>query len=42
MLGIMDSNKGIDVFCANLVADNGGVLDIVKSQKPETSVDTDF
>jgi len=38
----LDGNCGLDVFWANLVADNGGALDIVMSSCGETKLDTDF
>lgn len=38
----LKGNKGLDVFWADLVADEGGVLDIVKKSKKESVFDTDF
>jgi len=38
----LDGEKDLDVFWANLVADNGGLLDIVKSRSGESKWDTDF
>ena len=38
----LDGNCGLDVFWANLVADNGGALDIVMTSCGETKLDTDF
>ncbi|MEK6259708.1 MAG: VCBS domain-containing protein [Planctomycetota bacterium] len=39
---VLNGNKQLDVFWANTLADNGGVLDTVTSDSGETRLDTDF
>lgn len=38
----LKGNRGMDLFWANLVADDGGVLDIVEKSDDEAAFDTDF
>ncbi len=41
-LDVLNGNKQLDVFWANTLADNGGVLDTVTSDSGEIRLDTDF